>query len=112
LVGRLPVISPLTPLDEDSLVRVLTEPKNALVKQYQALFAMEEAELGSPTEACGPSPNGPMEKDTGARGLALDHRGGDARHHVRAARPARLRAALGGPSRDGTAGCRGRNPPV
>ncbi len=45
LIGRLPVVSALQPLDEDALVRVLTEPKNALVKQYQALFAMENAEL-------------------------------------------------------------------
>ncbi len=46
LVGRLPVVSALHPLDESALVRVLVEPKNALIKQYQALFAMENAELG------------------------------------------------------------------
>ena len=45
LVGRLPVISALKPLDEGALVRVLTEPKNALIKQYQELFSMENAEL-------------------------------------------------------------------
>ncbi len=45
LVGRLPVVTALTPLDEESLVRVLTEPKNALTKQYERLFAMEEAGL-------------------------------------------------------------------
>src|SRR6202008_594370 len=45
LVGRLPVVSALTPLDEEALVKVLTEPKNALTKQYERLFAMEEADL-------------------------------------------------------------------
>jgi ATP-dependent Clp protease ATP-binding subunit ClpX len=40
LVGRLPVVSALRPLDLDAMVRILTEPKNALVKQFQALFAM------------------------------------------------------------------------
>ena len=44
-VGRLPVLAPLDPLDEDALVRILTEPKNALVQQYQKLFEMEGAEL-------------------------------------------------------------------
>ena len=45
LVGRLPVIATLQDLDEDALVTILTQPKNALVKQYKALFAMEDAEL-------------------------------------------------------------------
>jgi ATP-dependent Clp protease ATP-binding subunit ClpX len=45
LVGRLPVVSALTPLDEEALIRVLTEPKNALTKQYERLFSMEEADL-------------------------------------------------------------------
>src|SRR5262249_16117307 len=45
LVGRLPVISSLRPLDESALIRVLTEPKNALVRQYQKLFSMENADL-------------------------------------------------------------------
>ena len=44
-VGRLPIIVTLDPLDEDALVRILTEPKNALVKQYQTLFALDEIEL-------------------------------------------------------------------
>src|SRR5206468_4928556 len=44
-VGRLPIIAPLEPLDEDALVRILTEPRNALVRQYQKLFEMEGAEL-------------------------------------------------------------------
>ena len=44
-VGRLPVLAPLDPLDEDALIHILTEPKNALVQQYQKLFEMEGAEL-------------------------------------------------------------------
>ena len=45
LVGRLPVVATLGELTEDALVRILTEPKNALVKQYQKLFAMDGVEL-------------------------------------------------------------------
>jgi ATP-dependent Clp protease ATP-binding subunit ClpX len=69
LVGRLPVVSSLRPLDSDALVRVLTEPKNALVKQYQALFSMENAELGFTETALRAVAERAMEKDTGARGL-------------------------------------------
>ena len=68
-VGRLPVVSPLRPLDMDAMVRVLTEPKNALVKQYQALFAMENAELGFTDAALRAIAERAMEKDTGARAL-------------------------------------------
>ena len=45
LIGRLPVVTALAPLDVPGLIKVLTEPKNALVKQYQALFGMENCEL-------------------------------------------------------------------
>ena len=69
LVGRLPVVSALTPLDADSLVRVLTEPKNALIKQYERLFAMENAELQFTDEALRLIACKTQEKDTGARGL-------------------------------------------
>ena len=69
LVGRLPVVSPLRPLDLGAMVRVLTEPKNALVKQYQALFAMENAELGFTEAALRTIAERAMEKDTGARAL-------------------------------------------
>ncbi len=69
LVGRLPVISALTPLDADSLVRVLTEPKNALVKQYQRLFSMENADLQFTDEALRAIALKAQDKDTGARGL-------------------------------------------
>jgi ATP-dependent Clp protease ATP-binding subunit ClpX len=69
LVGRLPVLSALTPLDSDALVRVLTEPKNALVKQYQRLFSMENADLEFTEEALQAIAAKAQEKDTGARGL-------------------------------------------
>jgi ATP-dependent Clp protease ATP-binding subunit ClpX len=69
LVGRLPVVSPLAPLDEPALIRVLTEPKNALVRQYQELFSMENAELAFTETALREIARMAMEKDTGARGL-------------------------------------------
>ena len=69
LVGRLPVIAPLGPLEEESLVRVLTEPKNALVRQYQQLFAMENAELHFTDEALRAVAHKAIKKQTGARGL-------------------------------------------
>jgi ATP-dependent Clp protease ATP-binding subunit ClpX len=69
LVGRLPVISSLRPLDEPALVRVLTEPKNALVKQYQKLFSMENADLTFTEPALRAIAARALEKDTGARGL-------------------------------------------
>ncbi len=69
LVGRLPVISSLRPLNESALVRVLTEPKNALVKQYQKLFSMENADLTFTEPALRAIAARALEKDTGARGL-------------------------------------------
>jgi len=69
LVGRLPVVSALRPLDLDAMVRILTEPKNALVKQYQALFSMENAELGFTDAALRLIAERAIEKDTGARAL-------------------------------------------
>jgi ATP-dependent Clp protease ATP-binding subunit ClpX len=69
LVGRLPVLSALTPLDAEALVRVLCEPKNALVKQYRELFALEDAELEFTDEALRAVAERAQEKETGARGL-------------------------------------------
>ena len=69
LVGRLPVVSSLTPLDHNALVRVLTEPKNALIKQYQRLFQMENAELVFSEEGLKAIASKAQAKDTGARGL-------------------------------------------
>jgi ATP-dependent Clp protease ATP-binding subunit ClpX len=69
LVGRLPVISSLRPLDEGALVRVLTEPKNALVRQYKKLFSMENADLSFTEPALRAIASRALTKDTGARGL-------------------------------------------
>mgnify|MGYP003573546825 CR=1 FL=1 len=63
------MISALAPLNEEGLVRVLTEPKNALVKQYQSLFEMEESTLSFTDEALVAIARRAHEKGTGARGL-------------------------------------------
>src|SRR5438309_346448 len=67
--GRLPVIATLEDLDEDALKKILTEPKNALVKQYQRLFEMENIELTFADEALGAISKKAIERKTGARGL-------------------------------------------
>ena len=69
LVGRLPVVSALAPLEEDDLARILVEPKNSLVKQYQKFFQMENAELEFTPEALREIARIAKAKDTGARGL-------------------------------------------
>ena len=68
-VGRLPVVATLEELDEAALVKILTEPKNALIKQYQHLFEMEGAELEFRTESLSAIARKAMERKTGARGL-------------------------------------------
>ncbi|GGE97763.1 ATP-dependent Clp protease ATP-binding subunit ClpX [Stappia taiwanensis] len=68
-VGRLPVIATLIDLDEAALVQILTEPKNALVKQYQRLFEMENVELTYHEEALKAIARKAIERKTGARGL-------------------------------------------
>ena len=68
-VGRLPVIATLEDLDEDALKKILTEPKNALIKQYQRLFEMEDVELTFSDEAVGMVARKAIERKTGARGL-------------------------------------------
>src|ERR671939_539138 len=68
-VGRLPVVATLEDLDETSLKKILTEPKNALVKQYQRLFEMENIELTFADEALGAVARKAIERKTGARGL-------------------------------------------
>ncbi len=69
LVGRLPVISDLHPLDENALVRILQEPKNAMVKQYQKFFEMEGAKLEFTPKSLSMLARKAMERDTGARAL-------------------------------------------
>jgi ATP-dependent Clp protease ATP-binding subunit ClpX len=68
-IGRLPVLAPLEPLDEDALMKILTEPKNALVRQYQKLFEMEGAEVEFEEGALREIANRARQRDTGARGL-------------------------------------------
>lgn len=68
-IGRLPVIATLEDLDEDALIRILSEPKNALVKQYQRLFEMEDVKLTIPVEALRAISRKAIERKTGARGL-------------------------------------------
>ncbi len=68
-IGRLPVLAPLDPLDEEALIRILTEPRNALVRQYQKLFEMEGAELEFDQSALREIARRARERDTGARGL-------------------------------------------
>lgn len=69
LVGRLPVITTLNELDEDALIKILSEPKNALVKQYQSLFAMDKIKLEFEEDALRAIAKKAIERQTGARGL-------------------------------------------
>ena len=68
-IGRLPVVATLTELDLAALVQILSEPKNALVKQFAALFQMEDVELEFRDDALKAIANKAMERKTGARGL-------------------------------------------
>jgi ATP-dependent Clp protease ATP-binding subunit ClpX len=68
-VGRLPVLATLEDLDEDALVTILTKPKNALVKQYQRLFELEDTTLSFTDEALTAISKRAIERKTGARGL-------------------------------------------
>ena len=69
LIGRLPVIVGLHSLDEDALVRILNEPKNALVKQYQKLFALDDVQLIFEPDSLREVARIAVERNTGARGL-------------------------------------------
>jgi ATP-dependent Clp protease ATP-binding subunit ClpX len=69
LVGRLPVTVALDALDEDALVRILKEPKNALTKQYQKLFELEEVKLSFEENALRAIAGKALKRGTGARGL-------------------------------------------
>jgi len=74
-VGRLPVVATLEELDEDALIQILTEPKNAITKQYQRLFDMENCELEFRDDALRAVARKAMERKSGARGLRsiLEH---------------------------------------
>ena len=69
LIGRLPVITTLEELDENALIKILTEPKNALVKQYQTLFDLEDVELEFSKESLQAIAQKALKRKTGARGL-------------------------------------------
>ncbi|MFL5251265.1 MAG: ATP-dependent Clp protease ATP-binding subunit ClpX [Myxococcales bacterium] len=69
LVGRLPVCVPLEALDEDALVKILKEPKNALTKQYTKLFELEEVKIGFEESALRAIATKALKRGTGARGL-------------------------------------------
>tara|TARA_Y100000992_G_scaffold302072_1_gene274813 strand:- start:835 stop:2100 length:1266 start_codon:yes stop_codon:yes gene_type:complete len=68
-VGRLPVVATLEELDQESLIKILTEPKNALIKQYQRLFQMEDCDLEFRDDALLSIADQAMKRKTGARGL-------------------------------------------
>ena len=69
LVGRVPVITALKQLSKDDLIRILSEPKNALLKQFKALFSMDNVELEFTDDALVAIAEKTLEKKTGARGL-------------------------------------------
>ncbi len=69
LIGRLPVLAPIRPLDEDALIRVMQEPKNAIIRQYQHFFDMDEAELSFTDDALHIIARRAIKKQTGARAL-------------------------------------------
>ena len=68
-IGRLPVITTVSPLDRDALVRILTEPRNALVKQYQRMFEIDGVELEFTDDAIEAIADQALLRGTGARGL-------------------------------------------
>jgi ATP-dependent Clp protease ATP-binding subunit ClpX len=69
LVGRLPVIAPLHELDERAMMRILVEPKNALIKQYQKYFELEKVKLSLTDDAIMAIARLAVKRETGARGL-------------------------------------------
>jgi len=69
LVGRLPIVATLGPLSEEELVRIMVEPRNAIIRQYQKFFELEDARLEFTEEALRQIARMAMEKHTGARGL-------------------------------------------
>ena len=68
-IGRVPVIVTLDALDKDALIRILTEPKNALIKQYQRLLKMDQVELEFTDESLVAIAEAALARNTGARGL-------------------------------------------
>ena len=81
-VGRVPVVVSLNALDRQALVRILTEPKNSLVRQYQALFELDGIELKFEDSALEAIADKSMERKTGARGLRAIMESGAHGYHV------------------------------
>ena len=69
LIGRLPVLTPLNPLEREDLIRILTEPKNAMTRQYQTLLQFDGVNLIFEQEALGAIADKAIEMEIGARGL-------------------------------------------
>ena len=69
LIGRIPVLSVLENLDKDALVKIMTEPKNSIVKQYTKLFEMDDVKIEFQPEALEAIADITLERKTGARGL-------------------------------------------
>jgi ATP-dependent Clp protease ATP-binding subunit ClpX len=69
IIGRLPILTNLEPLDRSALLRILTEPKNAIVKQYKKMFAMDDVELSFNEDALEYIVDKAIEYQLGARGL-------------------------------------------
>ena len=68
-IGRIPVVVALDSLDEDALIKILTQPKNAIIKQYKSLFKMDDVELEFTEDAVQAIAKKSFERNTGARGL-------------------------------------------
>ena len=81
-IGRLPIVTTLKELDETALVRILTEPKNALTKQYSKLFSLEDVDLEFRKDALTAIAHKAMARRTGARGLRSILGRNSFRHHV------------------------------
>ena len=96
LVGRMPVVATLSELSEDALVRILTEPKNALVKQYGKLLSMEGVDLEIRPNALRAIARKALARKTGRPRPALDPGAVADRHHVRPAQHGECRQSRGG----------------
>ncbi len=108
LIGRLPVVTWMHELDKDAMVRILTEPRNALTKQYQKLLDMEDVELVFEPDAIEAIADLAIKRKTGARGSAFHPREHHARHHVRDSFPGGRPAGYHHQGRGGQA-CRPRH---
>ena len=96
-IGRLPLVASVNKLDQSALVQILTEPRNALIKQYQKLFDIDGVELEFTDDAVEAIADRAMERGTGARGLRAIIEGGAPQRHVRRPLPRGHRQGGGDP---------------